>query len=242
MPCEDLSKLCAICRRLIFPLTTPIAREYIPVNSLRVPQNTLPVRFDVELPYIFGFDTRIAGEVIGRQLAMKLEKKHYLTTPGKETIRRFHMWIRQTTLAEKAKADAARRPMVIVSVLFDLDATAVSANAANPDSLATFARSLPTTFHDLRRRPVFELDVGEWEMKTMDEGGASDHHASEFRLRWFIDLHAAQPGCEPYMIWSNFPPIAYGEKRPAADGAVKPWFVWREVHPTTATGKPAGAG
>ncbi|KAL2847822.1 hypothetical protein BJY01DRAFT_246588 [Aspergillus pseudoustus] len=231
MPCEDLSKLCPDCLNRASVLSDPIGREYIPVNSLRVPKATMPVRFDAEMTTANTFDIRVAGESIGRQLAAKLEP--YLKVGRSSKIRRFHMWIRTTTADAERATSAQKSSRVLISLLFDVQPTEQRSYENLAENLAL---NIPTTFSNASGG--FELAVGAWASKTMN---AVDHdHPSAFRLRWFSNLHSSQPGCVPYMIWSNFPPLKYGEYRPARVIEL-PWFIYREEHPTTTTRKPAGA-
>ncbi|KAL2846477.1 hypothetical protein BJX68DRAFT_268567 [Aspergillus pseudodeflectus] len=227
MPCEDFSQLCSACLERASKCSEPLAREYIPVNSLRLPPSTTPYTFTAETST--QFDTKIGGEVIGKALCKNLEP--YLKTRDKK-VRRFHMWIRQTTPAERGP-NTRRSPKVIITVLADVDTANLTTIPKLPEYLKM---DFPTEFKDAARG--FELEVGSWEMKAMTQAD----HASVFRLTWFMALHSPQEheDCAPYMIWSNFPPLAYGETKPA-DVKEDPWFIWREKHPTTKTGIPAGA-
>ncbi|KAL3483820.1 hypothetical protein BJX62DRAFT_244537 [Aspergillus germanicus] len=227
MHCEDFSQLCGACLERASKCSEPLAREYIPVNSLRLPRSTTPITFTAELST--QFDTKLGGEVIGKSLCKALEP--YLKTHGKEVCR-FHIWIRQMTRAERGPS-TRRSPKVIISVLIDMD----NANlAAVPKLLDYLKADFPTEFSD--PASGFKLKVGSWEMEAMTEAD----HESLFRLNWFMGLHSPQEDedCAPYMVWSNFSPLTYGETKPA-DAKEDPWFIWREKHPTATTGIPAGA-
>jgi hypothetical protein len=190
MPCEDFSRLCGACLERASKCSEPLAREYIPVNSLRLPRSTTPFIFTAEMST--QLDTKVGGEVIGKSLCKDLEP--YLKTLGKE-VRCFHMWIRQITRAERGLS-TRRSPKVIISVLVDMD----NANlAAVPKLLDYLKTDFPTEFSDPARG--FELNVGSWEMEAVTE----TDHESLFRLNWFMGLHSPRgdEDCAPYMIWSN---------------------------------------
>ncbi|KAJ0422710.1 hypothetical protein BJY00DRAFT_310726 [Aspergillus carlsbadensis] len=227
MPCEDFSKLCPACLKRASKCSEPIAREYIPVNSLRLPRSTTPLTMTAEVST--QFDTKLGGQVIGKALCKDLEP--YIKT-HRDNVRRFHMWIRQTTPAERGP-NTRGSCKVIVTVLLDVDTARLAGASEFLDDLED---DFPTRFKDAARG--FELDVGSWEMKLMGQ----DEHESVFRLNWFMALNSPQEhdDCGPYMMWSNFPPLEYGETK-RVEIIEDPWFIWREKHPDQTNGIPAGA-
>ncbi|KAL2856082.1 hypothetical protein BJX68DRAFT_263579 [Aspergillus pseudodeflectus] len=234
MPCDNLAKLCPTCLDLASKCSDKIAAEYIPVNSLRHPADTKP--FILEFDTTTTFDTHVGGKLIGQSLRDLLEP-HLKTTgdDGTPHVRRFHMWIRRYTEAErtaKSTSEPASLPLPVIKVSVLIDLPKVS----------------------LRRDAKFLTDVW-FSMKTTITDPASGHvvsflqrspklyeeecHDSLYRLMWFHELVKNQP-CAPYMFWSNFAPLPRSETKPA-NVKVEPWFIWRAEHPTTPTGKVAGA-
>ncbi|KAL5341662.1 hypothetical protein BJX70DRAFT_42668 [Aspergillus crustosus] len=133
MPCENLSQLCPTCLDLASKCSTKLSAEYIPVNSLHQPAGTKPLA--LEFDTATAFDPYKGGKLIGENLRDLMEP--YLTTQGAASVRRFHMWIRHYTEAEKTAprgqlapgTDAV--PVVKVSVLIKLPMLTARKDARN---------------------------------------------------------------------------------------------------------------
>ncbi|KAJ0426801.1 hypothetical protein BJY00DRAFT_306797 [Aspergillus carlsbadensis] len=242
MPCENLATLCPTCLDLASKCSDKLAAEYIPVNSLRQPANTNPfiTDFDTTTP----FNTHAGGKFIGNHLRNLIEP--HLTTAGDDDgggvprVQRFHMWIRQYTEAERrARARSTSepsqpqpqpQPVIKVSVVVDL--AQVSARSG--------AKFLSDVWFGMRRTMVDCVSGQAVKLIPRSRRLYDDEvHDSLYRLKWFEELVRNQP-CAPYMFWSNFAPLPRGEMK-SADAKVEPWFIWRAEHPTTPTGKVAGA-
>ncbi|KAL3493973.1 hypothetical protein BJX62DRAFT_234829 [Aspergillus germanicus] len=150
---------------------------------------------------------------------------------GTPHVRRFHMWIRKYTEAEAERMrtnnnNARPVPVIKVSLLIDLPKVSMRRDAK---LLSDIWFTMTTTMGG--REIIF--------IPRQPELYDEEAHDSLYRLKWFDELVRNQP-CAPYMVWTNFAPLPWSKTKPA-NARVEPWFIWRAQHPTTPTGKVAGA-
>jgi hypothetical protein len=127
----------------------------------------------------------------------------YLTTQGAASVRRFHMWIRHYTEAEKTAlrgqlapgTDAV--PVVKVSGLIELPMLTARKDARN---LADVVKGMAATMTGQSPGALAGVRFTAREPQLFDE---EEDHSSLYRLRWFHELVRSQP-CAPYI---NFAPL-----------------------------------